>query len=219
MLCFGVLPAWGLPGLADWMCHRRSRIEIPERGGLRESLLHILMLTEGAIPLGLTLFAEPTPLMVSALAASAVVHQSTANWDLRVADDSDRRVSPLEQQIHSALEAMPFVVCLLGALRMTGTADRSWQIRRTSQPLPAEYIAAVLLVTATTGVLPHLEELWRCLRRAGAKDSDSDAGVAGRKEGFDTAAAPPLGQDEEIGMKHTTGTAQAAINQESDPPA
>ena len=80
------------------MCHRRSRIEIPERGGLRESLLHILMLTEGAIPLGLTLSPEPTPLMVSALAASAVVHQSTANWDLRVADDSDRRVSPLEQR-------------------------------------------------------------------------------------------------------------------------
>ena len=106
------------------MCHRRSRIEIPEIGGLRESLLHVLMLTEGAIPLGLTLFAEPTPLMVSALAASAVVHQTTAAWDVRVADDSDRRVSPLEQQIHSALEATPFIVCLLGALRMTGTADR-----------------------------------------------------------------------------------------------
>ena len=104
---------------------------------------------------------------------------------------------------------------------MTGTADRSWQIRRTSRPLPAKYIAAVLLATATTGVLPHLEELRRCLRQAGAKDSGSDAGVAGPKERFDTAAAggPPLGPDEEIGMKHATGTAQAAVNRESDPPA
>jgi hypothetical protein len=192
VLCFGIIPAWGLPGLADWMCHRRSRIEIPERGGFRESLLHVLMLTEGAIPLGLTLFAEPTPLMVSALAASAVVHQTTANWDLRVADDSDRRVSPLEQQIHSALEAIPFVVCLLGALRMTGTGDRSWKIRRTSQPLPGAYLAAVLLATAATGVLPHVEELWRCLRRADAEDSDGDAGIARRVERPDTDAIGAL---------------------------
>ena len=184
------------------MCHRRSRIEIPENGGLRESLLHVLMLTEGAIPLGLTLFAEPTPLMVSALAASAVVHQTTAAWDVRVADDSDRRVSPLEQQIHSALEATPFIVCLLGALRMTGTADRPWKMRRTSRPLPATYVAAVLLATAATGVLPHVEELWRCLRRAGAGDG-----------------APPPSEDGETEMTHATGTVQAAINRESDPPA
>jgi len=203
------------------MCHRRSRIEIPERGGLRESLLHVLMFTEGAIPLGLSLLAEPTPLMVSALAASAVVHQTTASWDLRVAHDSDREVSPLEQQIHSALEAIPFVVCLLGALQMTGTADRAWKIRRKSPPLPAAYIAAVLLATAATGVLPHLEELRRCLRRAGAEDSDSDAGIAGRNERPDTDAvgASPPGGDEEMEMKHVTGTAQAAINRECDPPA
>jgi hypothetical protein len=153
------------------MCHRRSRIELPERGGLRESLLHVLMFTEGAIPLGLTLLAEPNPLMVSALAASAGVHQATANWDLKVAHDSDREVSPLEQQIHTALEAIPFVVCLLGALQMAGTADRTWKLRRKSRPLPAAYVAAVLLVTGAMGVLPHLEELWRCQRRARGGDA------------------------------------------------
>ena len=169
VLYLGILPAWGLPGLADWACHRRSRIEDPERGGLRESLLHILMFAEGAIPLGLTLLAETNPLAVSVLTGSAVLHEATANWDLRVAVESDREISPFEQQIHTALEAIPFVVCLLSALQMSstrGTAHPRWRIRRKSHPLPAAYVAAVLLVTGVTGVLPHLEELWRCARTA-----------------------------------------------------
>jgi hypothetical protein len=135
------------------------------------------MFTEGAIPLGLSLLAEPTPLMVSVLAASAAVHQTTADWDLRVAHSSDREVSPLEQQIHSALEAIPFVVCLLGALQMADGTDRAWKIRRKSRPLPTLYVAAVLLATGATGVLPHLEELWRCVRRAHTEDGGSD-GIA-----------------------------------------
>lgn len=179
VLCLGIIPAWGLPGLADWMCHRRTRIEDPGHGGLRESLLHILMFTEGAVPLGLTLLAEPSPLVVGALAASAVVHQTTANWDLRVAHDSEREVSPTEQQIHTALEAIPFVVCLLEALQMASTGDRSWKLRRKARPLPAAYVAAVLLATGTTGVLPHLEELWRCLRRASREDGTVGSGTAG----------------------------------------
>lgn len=178
VLCLGILPAWGLPGLADWACHRRSRIEDPERGGLRESLLHVLMFAEGAIPLGLTLLAEPNPMVVSILASSAVVHQTTANWDLRVAHDSDREVSPLEQQVHTALEAIPFLVCLLGTLQTAGTTDRSWKLRRKSRPLPAAYVAAVLLTTGATGVLPHLEELWRCMRRAGKEVGGTDSGIA-----------------------------------------
>jgi hypothetical protein len=163
--------------LADWACHRRSRIEDPERGGLRESLLHVLMFAEGAIPLGLTLLAEPNPMVVSILAASAVVHQTTANWDLRVAHDSDREVSPLEQQVHTALEAIPFLVCLLGALQTAGTTNRTWKLRRKSRPLPAAYVAAVLLTTGATGVLPHLEELWRCLKRAHEEVGGADSGI------------------------------------------
>lgn len=179
LLYFGILPAWGLPGLADWACHRRSRIEEPERGGLCESLLHILMFAEGALPLALTLLAETNPLVVSTLAASAVVHETTANWDLRIAHDSDRDISALEQQVHTALEVIPFLVCLLSALRMRSkpdTAEGRWRLRRKTQPLPAAYVATVLLATGVIGVLPHLEELWRCIRtaasNAGGRPSD-----------------------------------------------
>jgi hypothetical protein len=177
LLYLGVLPLWGLPGLADWVCHRKSRIEDPERGGLRESLLHVLMFVEGAIPLGLTLFAETNPLVVTALAASAAVHEVTADWDLRVAHQSDREVSPFEQQVHTALEAIPFVVCLLSALRMPksqDTSERNWTLRRKSQPLPPLYIGITLLATGLAGVVPHLEELLRCARADGR-------GAAGRR--------------------------------------
>lgn len=117
-------------------------------------------------------------MVVSILASSAVVHQTTANWDLRVAHNSDREVSPLEQQVHTALEAIPFLVCLLGTLQTAGTTDHSWKLRRKSRPLPAAYVAAVLLTTGATGVLPHLEELWRCMRRAGKEVGGTDSGIA-----------------------------------------
>jgi hypothetical protein len=119
------------------------------------------------------------PLVISALAASAVVHQTTANGDLRVAHDSDREVSPLEQQVHTTLEAIPFVVCLLAALQTAGTPDGAWNLRRKSRPLPAAYVAAVLMTTGATGVLPHLEELWRCVRRARGEDGGADSGIGG----------------------------------------
>ena len=136
------------------------------------------MFAEGAISLGLTLLAEPNPMVVSILGASAVLHETTANWDLRVAHDSEREVSPLEQQVHTALEAIPFLVCLLGALQAADTTERTWKLRRKSRPLPAAYVAAVLLATGATGVVPHLEELWRCLRRAHEEVGGADPGVA-----------------------------------------
>lgn len=203
LLYLGLLPAWGLPGLADWACHRRSRIEDPERGGLRESALHLVMFVEGAIPLGLTLLAETNPLVVSILAVSAAVHEVTANWDLRVAEHSDREVSPFEQQVHTALEAIPFVVCLLSALQgqnSEGWTRRPWELRRKSRPLPAAYVLAILLATGLTGVLPQLEEFWRCVR------------TAAHVEGIDAADRPASTQNDRM-----TGEEQAARNRRDDP--
>ncbi|KKJ01741.1 diguanylate cyclase, partial [Burkholderia gladioli] len=48
-LRYGVLPVWLAAGLADWWCHRRSRIEATS--GLRVSLLHLAQLAEVGIPL------------------------------------------------------------------------------------------------------------------------------------------------------------------------
>ena len=170
----GGFPGWQIGPATDGVGSKNR-----SSGGLCESLLHILMFAEGALPLALTLLAETNPLVVSTLAASAVVHETTANWDLRIAHDSDRDISALEQQVHTALEVIPFLVCLLSALRMRSkpdTAEGRWRLRRKTQPLPAAYVATVLLATGVIGVLPHLEELWRCIRtaasNAGGRPSD-----------------------------------------------
>jgi hypothetical protein len=168
-LFLAVLPAWGIPGLADWWFHRRSAIQEPGHGGVRESLLHILMFAEGSAPLGLALLAELNPAALTLLAGSAVAHQATALWDLRVAHSSEREVTPGEQQIHTALEAIPFVVCLLALLHGVTAADPSnprWRLRTKVNPLPVRYVLGVVALAGATGAAPHLEELVRCVRRS-----------------------------------------------------
>jgi hypothetical protein len=166
-----VLPAWGIPGLIDWWLHRRSAIQEPGHGGVRESLLHLLMFVEGSVPLGLALAAEFNPAALTLLAASASVHELTARWDLTVAGASAREVTPGEQQIHSVLEAIPFVVCLLAFLHGSAAGDAGgprWRLRAKVTPLPLRYVLGVVALTGATGAAPHLEELVRCGRRATA---------------------------------------------------
>lgn len=43
-LLYFVVRLWTAAGVADWLCHRRGRIE--ETSGAAESLLHLLMLAE-----------------------------------------------------------------------------------------------------------------------------------------------------------------------------
>ncbi|MFF2147015.1 hypothetical protein [Kitasatospora sp. NPDC058190] len=47
-LLYGVLPLWFAPAVADWAMHRRTRIE--DTSGLRESLVHTLMMAEAGGP-------------------------------------------------------------------------------------------------------------------------------------------------------------------------
>ena len=42
-----LLPAWFAPGVADWVMHRRVGIE--RTGGLREPLVHSLMMSEVSV--------------------------------------------------------------------------------------------------------------------------------------------------------------------------
>src|SRR5215472_18471257 len=55
-LMYVLLPAWFIPGVADWVMHRRTGIE--QAGGLRESLVHALMMGEIAVPVTLVLLCE-----------------------------------------------------------------------------------------------------------------------------------------------------------------
>jgi hypothetical protein len=68
-LMYVLLPAWFVPGIADYWMHRRTRIE--RTSGLRESAIHALMMGEISVPLMLTLLCEVNPLLLGISAATA----------------------------------------------------------------------------------------------------------------------------------------------------
>jgi hypothetical protein len=170
-LLFGLLPAWFLPGVLDWLQHRRTHIE--HTSGIRESLIHCLMMVEVGGPLALALLCEINPLVLVIIAAAVAAHEATAAlWDVRTAEDSDRPVTPWEQHLHSFLESLPFMAtAALACLHweqlrtLTGGAWQrdAWRLGLKRNRLPAGYLGSV---AAAIVALPYGEELYRCIRAA-----------------------------------------------------
>jgi hypothetical protein len=169
-LMYVLLPAWFVPAVADWVMHRRTKIE--QAGGLRESLLHSLMLGEIAVPVTLVLLCEVNPPLLALCLAAGLGHEATAIWDVRVATDVGREVRPAEQHAHSFLETLPFMaLSALMCLHWDEVTDRAkWRapIRLRTQRLSGRYLAAV---SASVGLIavPYAEEAWRCLRARPAR--------------------------------------------------
>jgi len=61
-LMYVLVPAWFVPGVADWVMHRKTRIE--RTSGLRESLVHALMMGEISVPVTLVLLCEVNPALL-----------------------------------------------------------------------------------------------------------------------------------------------------------
>src|SRR5215212_233559 len=76
IVLYFVLPLWLSAGIADYICHRASRIGLTS--GYRESLLHLLMLAEVAIPLLAAIFFEINALIIAIMITGLVLHQLTA---------------------------------------------------------------------------------------------------------------------------------------------
>lgn len=180
-LLYGLLPGWFLPGLADWVMHRRTRIE--ETAGTRESLIHALMMTEVGVPIALTLRYEINPLLLTVQLGSTAAHEATALWDVRTAEDSGREVKPIEQHIHSFLESLPFgalssLMCLhadqVKSLLRGGRGDPdAWRLVPRRRPLSRAYLAGIGAAIGVCVLLPYGEELLRC-RRAARKRKKED---------------------------------------------
>ncbi|WP_263141613.1 diguanylate cyclase [Pseudomonas sp. RIT-PI-AD] len=176
-LMYFLLPVWLLAGFADWLCHRRTSISTTT--GIKESLIHLLMLLEIGVPLLAAMFLQVNALIFLLMLAAFVLHELTALWDVSYAV-SLRDVKPSEQHVHSFLEMIPLmglsVLALLHwqaflSLFGLGEAPAEYALRWKQQPLPAGYLACVLGATLLLAVLPYLEELhrdWRDRRRAAA---------------------------------------------------
>jgi hypothetical protein len=185
-----VLPLWLAAGVADWVCHRATDIAMTT--GTKESLMHLLMLTEAAIPVLAGLFLEITSPVVAIMIASFLLHDMTALWDVSYAV-SLREVTPIEQHVHSFLEMVPLMavafVCVLHwpevlALFHIGRRKPNWSVRLKKRPLPWRYLTLMLGAMATLEWMPYLEELARTLaasprREPNLQFQDNPSGSAG----------------------------------------
>src|SRR5512146_1114901 len=109
-LLFLIFPLWIVAGLADYVLHKRTRIE--ETAGTKESLLHLVQLGETGIPVVFALLLDINALIFLVMLTGLVLHEVTALWDVSYASRR-RYVSPLEQHVHSFMEVLPLTALLL----------------------------------------------------------------------------------------------------------
>lgn len=167
-LMYVLVPLWLAAGLADWLCHRLTRIE--RSSGVGESALHIVQFLLVGVPLLAALFLQVTAAVLLLMIVGLVLHQAVAMWDVRYADGI-RRIPPAEQHLHGMLEAIPAVATAVVVMLhwqefrgLLGRGPASFALEWKHRPLPAGYLASVLGATAIAGALPYAEELVRCLR-------------------------------------------------------
>jgi hypothetical protein len=179
VLLYFILPLWLAAGFADYLCHRASNIEMTS--GYKESLIHLLMFSEIAVPLLAAIFLEINALIIASMIAGFIAHQLTALWDVAFANDK-RHVSPIEQQIHSFLELLPLagmlIVIILNwpqflSLWGLGSETPRYSLALKPDPLPWTYVTGFLCAVLAFELLPYLEDLvrgWRNRKRSRIAD-------------------------------------------------
>ena len=169
ILMYFLLPLWLLVGFADWLCHRATRIE--HTTGAKESLIHLLMFAEMAVPLLAAIFLDINALVIAVMIVAFFLHEATALWDVSYALTA-RAVSAIEQHVHSFLEMIPLMGILLIVprhwgqfLALFGSGDETarFEIARREGPPAAAYIAVVFTLILLFELLPYIEELARGL--------------------------------------------------------
>src|SRR4051794_18012275 len=111
LICWFILPLWFGAGFADYLFHRRTHIE--RTSGVRESLIHHLMLAEVGLPLIMAAFFRIDAGLIVIFIVCLIAHEITGNIDIRYAEDHGPDVSPTEDQVHSVLKILPLPAALL----------------------------------------------------------------------------------------------------------
>src|SRR6202012_1057334 len=101
-----------------------------------------------------------------------LLHHAIGYLDVRYANGT-RRVTPIEQMVHSFLEVLPIaaflLVCALdfGQLAaLFGDGTPKFGIHLRNPALPVGYLSAVIVAALSVGLAPYGEELVRCMRAA-----------------------------------------------------
>ncbi|AKC72500.1 hypothetical protein MB84_16770 [Pandoraea oxalativorans] len=164
---YWIIPVWLLAGFADWVCHRRSRIE--ENAGTKESAMHVAQMLEVGIPLMIALLFQINPIVIAIMVLGIVLHEFTALWDVHYAKQH-RDISTIEQHIHSFLELLPICAVTLiigvnaGELWNTLAGGVTSDLSMSPSAVPLAYTLCVLVAAVIFAALPYTEELIRCLR-------------------------------------------------------
>ena len=169
-----VVPLWIAAGLADWWCHRRTRIE--QTSGLRENLFHWALLAQAGVALAAAALLEVTAGVLLLAVAAFLAHEATTHAELRYTVPK-REVRVGEQMVHSFMEILPLVLVLVLAVAgwpqvqaLFGAGDADFGFRPKVQPWPAAWLLGAAAAVAAFNVLPVAEETRRCLRaRAGLR--------------------------------------------------
>lgn len=167
VLLYGILPLWVVIGFLDYLCHRTTRIE--ENTGLRESALHAIMGLQVGAAIFIGFFLEITIPVFLLLLSILILHEVVAHLDVKTALGC-RTISIWEMHLHSFLEVIPFLLFLLVAILKWPTLvdlitlqwNSEWRIK--VSPLGTSYILSYFFFMLGLGILPYLEELFRCLR-------------------------------------------------------
>ncbi len=179
LILYGVLPLWGIAGLADWYCHRASRIE--HTSGLKESLIHSLMGIQLGVPILLCLLFEVNVLVLLICIAAWFSHEFVAHWDVHYSSPV-RNISIWEVHVHNYLATIPlFLLMLLLVLNwdiFLKLVSFDWHEQFALQRLTAPhggsaYMSLYLAFMTAVCVVPYLEENLRCLRAATTAENPS----------------------------------------------
>jgi hypothetical protein len=166
MLVRVVLPLWVAAGFLDYLCHRRSHIE--RAAGVRESLLHWLMLGEVMLPGGLILFFRVNALVLAVAIICLIAHEVSGYFDLKLAM-ATRRVTIFEHQVHSALEILPLMALALVMIlhwpqteALFGFGAEAADFSLGAKQIPRwDELARAFAIFLVLAIFPYLEELRR----------------------------------------------------------
>lgn len=178
-LMYIIMPVWSAVGFLDWLWHRQTKIETTS--GVKESIMHLLMMAEAGVPILTGLFLEMNAGALALMSAGWVMHELTVAWDVSYTI-SRRKIYAREQNTHGYMQSIPFdVVATLACLHPQqslallgfGPEKADFKLRLRKPPVPLKDFATIVAGMGLVSGLPHIEELWRCYRA-------QQSGIAGR---------------------------------------
>jgi len=164
VLVLGLFPLWLAAGIADWLCHRRTRIEATS--GTGEWHLHVLQAAQVGVALLAAMLLEPNTLALALIGALVLVHWVTAWWDNHYTHHQ-REITPFEQQVHAVMTLVPVFAWLLLALMHPEAVEQpQWRFAARDPAMQPAAVALVIGLVLILNGLPLAEEGLRCRRSA-----------------------------------------------------